>query len=166
MDAKYYGVPQSRKRLYLVGYYGDWRPSAAVLFDCKGSDRNFVETQEEKPSDSATVDECTLLFDFHGQDASIRRFTEIAPTVTARYGTGGNNTPFTFCQTPAGEKLRAISPEEVEGLQGFAKGYTDIANGKTSKSQRYKALGNSMAVPVMQYLGQRIAQVEFLKRTV
>ncbi len=59
---------------------------------------------------------------------------------------------------PAG--LRRLTPIECERLQGFPDGWTDIRpNGKdTPDSPRYKALGNSMAVPVMRWIGMRIAQ--------
>ena len=33
LDAQYFGVPQRRRRVFLVGYFGDWRPPAAVLFE-------------------------------------------------------------------------------------------------------------------------------------
>src|SRR5262245_51653596 len=33
LDAQYFGVPQRRRRVFVVGYLGDWRPAAAVLFD-------------------------------------------------------------------------------------------------------------------------------------
>ncbi len=33
LDAQYFGVPQRRRRIFVVGYLGDWRPSAAVLFE-------------------------------------------------------------------------------------------------------------------------------------
>jgi len=33
LDAQYFGVPQRRRRVFVVGYLGDWRPSAAVLFE-------------------------------------------------------------------------------------------------------------------------------------
>jgi len=33
LDAQYFGVPQRRRRIFFVGYIGDWRPAAAVLFD-------------------------------------------------------------------------------------------------------------------------------------
>ena len=47
---------------------------------------------------------------------------------------------------------------ECERLQGFPDGYTDVPhNGKpASKSARYKALGNSMAVPVMRYIAGQL----------
>lgn len=54
--------------------------------------------------------------------------------------------------------VRRITVTECERLQGFPDGYTDVPhNGKpASRSARYKALGNSMAVPVMRYIGQQI----------
>ena len=65
--------------------------------------------------------------------------------------------------TVATEKLvRRLTPIEVERLQGFPDDYTNIPwRGKTAPdSHRYKAMGNSMAVPVMRWLGQRIADIE------
>jgi DNA (cytosine-5)-methyltransferase 1 len=58
--------------------------------------------------------------------------------------------------------VRRLTPTECERLQGFPDGYTDIQlNGKpTPDGPRYKALGNSMAVPVMRWIGQRIADLE------
>ena len=51
-------------------------------------------------------------------------------------------------------KVRRLLPIECERLQGFPDNYTNIPN--SSDSVRYKALGNSMAVPVMKWLGERI----------
>jgi DNA (cytosine-5)-methyltransferase 1 len=58
--------------------------------------------------------------------------------------------------------VRRLTPVECERLQGFPDNYTDIKpKGKaTPDGPRYKALGNSMAVPVMAWIGQRIEQVE------
>lgn len=53
--------------------------------------------------------------------------------------------------------VRRLTPLECERLQGFPDGYTDIPG--ASDSARYKALGNSMAVPVMRWIGQRIDAV-------
>ena len=56
--------------------------------------------------------------------------------------------------------VRRLTPTECERLQGFPDGYTLIpVKGKpASDAPRYKALGNSMAVPVMRWIGARIAQ--------
>lgn len=53
-----------------------------------------------------------------------------------------------------GGGLRRMTPTEHERLQGFPDGYTDIPG--SSDAARYKALGNSMAVPVMRWIGRRI----------
>ena len=53
--------------------------------------------------------------------------------------------------------VRRLTPHECERLQGFPDGYTDIPG--ASDSARYKALGNSMAVPVMRWIGERIDAV-------
>ncbi len=52
--------------------------------------------------------------------------------------------------------VRRLTPTECERLQGFPDGYTDIMP-ETPDGPRYKALGNSMAVPVMRWIGSRIA---------
>jgi DNA (cytosine-5)-methyltransferase 1 len=55
--------------------------------------------------------------------------------------------------------VRRLTPIECERLQGFPDGYTNIPWRKAIDSPdgpRYKALGNSMAVPVMNWIGKRI----------
>ena len=60
--------------------------------------------------------------------------------------------------------VRRLTPVECERLQGFPDNYTNIPWRKAAESPdgpRYKALGNSMAVPVMAWIGQRIANSGF-----
>ena len=61
--------------------------------------------------------------------------------------------------------VRRLTPVECERLQGFPDNYTDIKpkNKPTPDGPRYKALGNSMAVPVMAWIGKRIQEVENIK---
>ena len=59
--------------------------------------------------------------------------------------------------------VRRLTPTEYERLQGFPDGWTDVPDfdGKTmSDAQRYKQLGNSMAVPVMRWIGERMLGVD------
>lgn len=59
--------------------------------------------------------------------------------------------------------VRRLTPVECERLQGFPDGWTDVPDfdGKPmSDAQRYKQLGNSMAVPVMRWIGKRILMVD------
>ena len=56
--------------------------------------------------------------------------------------------------------VRRLTPLECERLQGFPDGWTDVPyrNKRAADGPRYKALGNSMAVPVMRWIGSRIAE--------
>ena len=58
-------------------------------------------------------------------------------------------------------QVRRLTPRECERLQGFPDDYTLIPyrNKPAADGPRYKALGNSMAVPVMRWIGQRIQMV-------
>jgi DNA (cytosine-5)-methyltransferase 1 len=62
-------------------------------------------------------------------------------------------------------QVRRLTPVECERLQGFPDGYTNIPwrnKPESPDGPRYKALGNSMAVPVMSWIGERINKVEAL----
>ena len=79
----------------------------------------------------------------------------------------GINTTVDEGQTPVIETygVRRLTPTECERLQGFPDGYTQIPYrnkpaDKCPDGPRYKALGNSMAVPVMRWIGERIQAVE------
>ena len=62
-------------------------------------------------------------------------------------------------------RVRRLTPRECERLQGFPDDYTAIKyRGKAAADgPRYKALGTSMAVPVMRWIGERIAAVDGLE---
>lgn len=65
--------------------------------------------------------------------------------------------------------IRRLTPTETERLQGFPDGWTKIPYRNKPADQcpdgpRYKACGNSMAVPVMRWIGQRIEMVEQLMK--
>ncbi len=62
--------------------------------------------------------------------------------------------------------VRRLTPRECERLQGFPDDYTLVEyRGKpAADGPRYKALGNSMAVPVMRWIGKRIAAVDAILR--
>jgi len=130
------------------------------------------------------------VYENHGTDSRVKEIA-ISPTVTARWGTGGNNVPLaqSYCLQGAGatsqnangsgwneEKsftlnvtdvhgvaknmaVRRLTEVECERLQGFPDNYTNIKE-NCSSGARYKALGNSMAVPVMRWIGERINKYE------
>jgi DNA (cytosine-5)-methyltransferase 1 len=64
-----------------------------------------------------------------------------------------------------GMQVRRLTPLECERLQGFADDYTLVQHrGKpAADGPRYKALGNSMAVPVMRWIGERIQAVDAIR---
>ena len=72
---------------------------------------------------------------------------------------GTHNSQTLFDMADGSMTVRRLTPTECERLQGFPDGWTDIPyKGKPHPSDtvRYKALGNSMAVPVMRRIGERI----------
>jgi DNA (cytosine-5)-methyltransferase 1 len=78
------------------------------------------------------------------------------------HGVGDDGDPaFTVTermQAIAGSAVRRLTPREAERLQGFPDDYTLIPwrGGMAPDGLRYKVLGNSMAVPVMRWIGRRI----------
>lgn len=90
------------------------------------------------------------------REGGANRFSvEISPTLRSD---AGDNQP-AVAQAYA---VRRLTPVECERLQGFPDGWTDIPfRGKpAADGPRYKAIGNSMAVPVMRWIGERIAIVD------
>jgi DNA (cytosine-5)-methyltransferase 1 len=93
-----------------------------------------------------------------GLDEEQNAMVDAFGTLKARTAGGG----FEGSVMQTNMAVRRLTPVECERLQGFPDGYTDIQpKGKaTPDGPRYKALGNSMAVPVMAWIGKRIQQVE------
>lgn len=85
---------------------------------------------------------------------------EVDDIASLRAASGGSSRSYV-----ASAAVRRLTPRECERLQGFPDDWTLIPyRGKpAADGPRYKALGNSMAVPVMRWLGERIAMVESLR---
>lgn len=132
LDAQFFGVPQHRRRVYVVGYFGNWRPAAAVLFERES---------------------------LCGDTGQGRKTRHVFPCLTRRGATAyDDRTPYVLEKTG----VRIATPKEWERLFGFPDDYTLVPyRGKpAADSPRYKALGNSMAVPVIRWIGERIQQWE------
>lgn len=69
---------------------------------------------------------------------------------------------FNARQDPVQTRVRRLTPRECERLQGFPDDTTAIDGAKDTP--RYAALGNSMAVPAMRWIGQRIELVDGILR--
>jgi DNA (cytosine-5)-methyltransferase 1 len=223
LDAQYFGVAQRRRRVFVVGYLGDWRRAAAVLFERESLRGNPAPSREkgQKPAPTVTAgppfsrtendrveadayipsnvgslcartcqsistqdaDQGHLLtarmrgfgdYDCDGTASTVKArdykdatdlvaaFQQTADCLTSAYGTKWNgNGSATNGSLFANHNMavRRLTPTECERLQGFPDGYTNIKD-KCPDGPRYKALGNSMAVPVMKWIGERIQMVE------
>lgn len=83
--------------------------------------------------------------------------------MSATLSTHNTQTLITGDHEERGLTVRRLTPRECERLQGFPDDYTDIPYRNKEHAPdgaRYKALGNSMAVPVMRWIGERIRMVE------
>ena len=92
------------------------------------------------------------------------RLSEQAGALTTMGGKPGQGYPAAL----QGSAVRRLTPRECERLQGFPDDYTQIPwRGKAPEDcpdgPRYKALGNSMAVPCMHWIGQRIEAVRAME---
>ena len=167
LDAQNFGVPQRRRRVFVVGHLGAWEPTAEVLFEPESLSRHIEESRKKRkdtPKDtrigvkeSSTEKIIPEVFENHPADSRVKQMGDTCHSVTARWGTGGGNVPFVI-QDMA---VRKLTPIECERLQGFPDGYTDIKE-NCPDGPRYKAMGNSMAVPVMKWIGERIESKRIL----
>lgn len=128
-----------------------------IAYQCHGSNVGEMGTLR-KGSGSVTGGVPFVAGAFAWQSGGDCRGLEVRDTTGA----------LTKMQTPATlapTGVRRLTPREMERLQGFPDDYTAIPwRGKDAKDcpdgPRAKALGNSMAVPVMAWIGARIALVE------
>jgi len=124
---------------------------------CEGGGNGYLGSDDVAFTISTTQDQQVAqpVFSFiqaSAQKKSTNSVLEgLCNTLTAR----AENNSFLGGQAMA---VRRLTPVECERLQGFPDGYTDIKlKGKpTSDGPRYKALGNSWAVPVVRWIGKRI----------
>lgn len=89
-------------------------------------------------------------------DVTPKASVELAFTLKLPSSSGGGQPAATMTPDMA---VRRLTPVECERLQGFPDGHTLVGyRGKpVANGHRYKALGNSMAVPCMAWIGHRIA---------
>jgi DNA (cytosine-5)-methyltransferase 1 len=102
----------------------------------------------------------------HGTDGTVNvaSYTELSSALRSRIPSGVENSTTTAVQHAMA--VRRLTPVECERLQGFPDNYTNIPWRKQPTAPdkpRYKALGNSMAVPVMAWIGKRIAMVDAMQ---
>jgi len=239
LDAQHFGVPQRRRRVFVVGCFGDWRSAAKVLFESESLCRDITSSRSKgkdiancltkSPSSYSSYNPARSegnaviikVYENHPSDSRVKDMGDVCQTVTSSWGTGGGNIPFALAENTIGRQplnggngdgfteggpmytlnatgvhgiahgfntnarpnemkvqkelsntlttsqipgvmkqmqVRRLTPKECERLQGFPDNYTNTPT--SSDSTRYKALGNSMAVPVMKWIGNRIMEIE------
>ena len=141
LDAKFFGVPQQRRRLYLLAGGKDFNPEH-ILFELHN--RPFAK-YPNKP----------LTFQKDGHNFEV--FRSYTDCLYSAYGTKWNGNAAAFNGSlfvVQDGRIRRISPLESERLMGFPDNYTDIPS--ASKTNRYQGTGNSWAIPVVRWIGNRI----------
>lgn len=159
LDAKYFGVPQQRRRLYVVGGGKDFNPFP-VLFE-KGeklADPLQINRNNAGPSlfDETQIEIRPLSEIINGHRIEV--FREYSDCLYAAYGTKWNGNAASFngslfiCQDG---RVRRLTPKECERLMGFPDDYTNISP-SVRVTNRYQAIGNSWAVPVVSWVMNRL----------
>ena len=170
LDAQYFGLAQQRRRVFVVSSARAGFDPSAVLFEFDGLRRDsapsikdwknstpgatsgVTSSDSECTSCSNTVGFHPIAFPWQSGFDPIGRPGHISGTLIKNQVMG--------CMDAA-KRVRRLTPMECERLQGFDDNYTKIPYGNKSASDcpdgpRYKALGNSWAVPNVHWIGARI----------
>ena len=126
---------------------------------CKDS---FTGGAGGRPEGAAAGHFIPIAFDSKASGRSGFGVGEISPTLRAMNSRTGNQNAGCQVAVQSGWAVRRLTPTECERLQGFPDGYTNIPVGKkmAADGPRYKALGNSMAINCMRWIGRRVEMVE------
>lgn len=172
LDAQWFGVAQRRRRVFAVLDTCDWQRRPPVLFEPEGLHRATPPCRIEGqgaalglPRGTGQRLDAVVSYGIPGNwigraakngGNATQPPIEVAPCLTTadRHGVATS--------VHSGMQARRLTPVECERLQGFTDNYTAIPYRKKPASEcpdspRYKALGNSMAVPVMRWIGKQIA---------
>ncbi|UTO04107.1 DNA cytosine methyltransferase [Moraxella sp. FZLJ2107] len=152
LDAKYFGLPQQRRRLYVVAGGKDISPEN-ILFELHDPKNHNIQ--------NITFPKRELVF--YKDNVKFEIFREFTDCLYSAYGTKWNGNAAAYNGSlfiAQNDKLRRLSPLECERLMGFPDNYTLIDGAR--KTNRYQAIGNSWAIPVVKWIGYRIKQPENL----
>ena len=153
LNSQYFGLPQRRKRLFLVGHYRNWRNPTKVLFEFEaegtyqtgfGGETDTFEGAGSFGDEDRNIYTIDFSFAF-AQNKQIPIDTNINPTLTTRVRHA----------IVVENELRMITPIEAERLQGFPDDWT----AGFSDTCRYRMLANAVSVPVAKWIGSRLLNV-------
>ena len=128
------------KRLYVVAGGKDFYPEN-VIFD------GFPKSVKDYKKDN-------LIFNKNGYEIEV--FRSYTDCLYSAYGTKWNGNAAAYNGSlfiVQDKKIRRLTPLECERLMGFPDGYTNIEDSK--RTNRYQAVGNSWAVPVIKWIGKK-----------
>lgn len=147
LNSRYFGVPQSRTRVYLCCWKKNSIKALKVMFDQKGAakpknERTDFITEESKPTEYPKVPKVAYCL-----AASSGRHT----------GTDWSRT-YVVCKNG----VRRLSPVESERLQGFPDNWTspsnESINDENINTLRYTAIGNAVSVPVVKWIANKVKE--------
>lgn len=158
----YGNVPQNRERLYIVGFL-DKEHSDCFEFPKKEAlTTSFIDLLDSVVEDKYYYNDKPLYERIKNHVTRTdtvyqwrRRYvrenkSNVCPTLTANMGTGGHNVPIIKDH----KGIRKLTPNECLRLQGFPDWYTLPEN--LADSRKYKQIGNSVSVPVVEKIAQQI----------
>lgn len=174
LDAQYFGVPQRRRRVFLIAGNRD-RRVAQILFEQPGKSRDFKKGETSKKESSTFIESSFGTYRKSDVGGTVKRtggalsgasetlIVNIGATLSTGFGGRGVDSD-QICNGNCvinSQKVRKLTPVECERLQGFPDNYTRIPWRNKPAEQcpdtpRYMAIGNSMAVPVIRWIGERI----------
>lgn len=143
LDAKFFGVPQQRKRLYLLAGGKEFYPEN-ILFEIH---KDELQLYPETP----------LTFEKEGHNYEV--FRGYTDCLYSAYGTKWNGNAAAYNGSlfiVQDGRIRRLTPLECERLMGFPDNYTNLH--KAKRTNRYQAIGNSWAVPVVAWIGRRLSE--------
>lgn len=161
LDAKYFGVPQQRRRVYLLGGGSDFAPWE-VLFERCGMIADPLKARKSRTP--SLFDEEVMVVAPAAQSLvkevgghRVEAFRSYTDCLYAAYGTKWNGNAAAFNGSlflSQDGRLRRLTPLECERLMGLPDNYTLLPGCRDT--QRYRAVGNSWAVPVVGWLARRL----------
>ena len=168
MNAAEYGdIPQGRERIYIVGFKDkavserfqfpdkvELTKSVFDVIDFKTQVEEQYYYREDKPYYPLLRDNIVSIgsiYEYRRGNTIRENKSGVVPTLLASMGTGGNNVPMILTET--GE-IRKLTPRECFNTQGFPRSYKSPEN--MANSHLYKQAGNSVAVPVVSRIAEKI----------
>jgi DNA (cytosine-5)-methyltransferase 1 len=153
LDSRYFGVPQSRSRVFIVGSLGGPASAGSVLFESECGDRDLEKSRQDGPKPVSPFQ----ISVGDSQRGIVKKLAHCLYAESARHT--GTDWSRNYVSYPEG-RVRRLTPLETERLQGFPDDWTmpkqAIDNLDMLDSARYHACGNAVSVPVAEWLGHRI----------